>query len=279
MSAADVYAARVDAVVAQRARLLPRHGERGDRWAQRAAYFRLDPHRDLDRNARAILDLLRPDDTVADIGGGAGRLGLPAALRCREVINVEASAAMRTEFAAAAAEAGITNARNIPGRWPEDAHGLTADVVMTANVTYFAREVGPFLQAMDRAARRLAIIGVWSVPPPDRARTVFELVYGEPQAQSPTHLDLLAVLWELGILAEVKVLPEPFRGFRTRFTTRDEAIDHALGAVEATGRPGAREAIAAHFDRLFRVLPEGEVEATWFSPDARELLITWAPRR
>ncbi|MGD9932176.1 MAG: methyltransferase domain-containing protein [Dehalococcoidia bacterium] len=277
MTAAETYAARVDAVVAQRARLLPARPDGGDRWAQRASYFRLDPKRELDPNARAVLGLLLPGDTVLDVGGGAGRLGLPAALRCRDVVNLEASEAMRAEFAAAAAEAGIANARNVAGRWPEAADGRKADVVMTANVTYFARDIAPFLTAMDRAAQRLAVIGVWSVPPPDRARALFELVYGEPQAPTPTHLDLLAVLWEMGILADVTVLPEPFRGFRTRFETREEAIDHALGSVEAAQVPGARDTLELHFDDLFQPRDGGGFEAIWVPQDSREMLITWAP--
>ena len=279
MNATETYAAKVDAVVAQRSRLLPKREARTDRWAQRASYFRLDPRRKLDGNASALLDLIQPDDCVLDIGGGAGRLGLPAALTCREVVNVEASEAMRGEFEAAAAEAGIANARNVAGRWPDAAAGLSADVVMTANVTYFAREVAPFLSAMDRAARRLAVVGVWSVPPPDRARVLFELVYGEPQAPTPSHFDLMAVLWEMGIIADVKVLPEPFRGFRTRFDTREEAIGHALGSVEATDRPGAREAIEDHFQDLFRPRDAGGFEAVWVPHDAREMLITWAPTK
>ncbi|MCA9832133.1 MAG: hypothetical protein R3B97_14215 [Dehalococcoidia bacterium] len=278
LTAAETYAAKVDALVAQRSRLLPTREERTDRWAQRASFFRLDPRRKLDRNARALLDLIQPDDSVLDIGGGAGRLGLPAALNCREVVNVEASDAMRAEFDAAAVEAGIANARNVAGRWPENAGGLSADVVMTANVTYFARDIAPFLQAMDRAATRLSVVGVWSVPPPDRARVLFELVYGEPRAPTPTHLDLLAVLWEMGILADVTVLPEPFRGFRTRFDTRDEAIDHALGSVEAADRPGARELLERHFQDLFRPRDESGFEATWVPQEAREMLITWTPK-
>ena len=278
LPAAEAYAAKVDAGVAQRSRLLPKREERTDRWAQRASFFRLDPRRQLDRNAQLLLDLIQPDDSVLDIGGGAGRLGLPAALNCREVINVEASDAMRAEFDAAAVEAGIANARNVAGRWPEEADGLSADVVMTANVTYFARAIAPFLEAMDRAAGRLAVVGVWSVPPPDRARLLFELVYGEPQAPTPTHLDLLAVLWEMGILADVAVLPEPFRGFRTRFNMRGEAIDHALGSLEATERPGARETLEDHFEELFRPRDEGGFEAVWVPQQSREMLSTWAPR-
>jgi hypothetical protein len=276
-SYAELYAAKVDAVLAQRARLFPERGERSDRWAARARFFRLDPRRELEANTAAIADRISPLDTVIDIGGGAGRVGLPVALLCSEVLNIEPSAAMRKQFEEAAREAGIVNARAIDASWPEAAAHLDADVVMTANVTYFVHDILPFLDAMDRAAERLCLVTVWTVPPPDRAADVFQIVYGEELARCPNHLDLLGCLWELDILPDVTVLPDPVRGFRTRFASAAEAIENALEAVEAVDVPGARRAIEASFDNLFR-RDGDEYEATWPPAKARELLISWTPR-
>jgi hypothetical protein len=275
--AASRYAARVDAEREQRARLLSPRGERADRWASRASYFRLDPHRDLDANASAVLSLIEPLDTVIDIGGGAGRIGLPAALRCTEVLNIEPSPAMRAEFEAAAREAGIGNARTLARSWPDGSDGLDGDVVIASNVTYFVRDILPFVEAMDRAAERLWVITVWSVPPPDRFADLFQLVYGEPLARAPNHLDLLAALWEAGILANLRVLPGLFRGSDANLTSREAAVAYALDVVEASNLPGARDAVERSFSNLFRT--EGDVyEPAWMPVDSRELVITWTPR-
>ncbi len=276
-TAAEVYAAKVDAVAEQRARLLPPRPESGDRWARRASFFRLDPRRELDANTAALVGLVGPLDTVIDIGGGAGRVGLAAALKCSEVLNVEPSAGMREQFHAAAAEAGITNARSIDASWPHGAHDLSVDVVITSNVTYFVRDILAFLEAMDTSADRLCAITVWSVPPPDRGADVFQIIHDEPLARTPTHLDLMGCLWELGILPDLKVLPDQFRGFRAASKTRDEAIDGALETVEASGIPGARERIERNFDSLFSE-SGGEIRTTWFPSGMKELLITWTPR-
>src|ERR1043166_5494702 len=117
MTAAEIYAARIDAIRAQRARL---HGAlpASDPWGGLVARrFRADPHRPLDANLAVLASYIRPEDVCLDVGGGAGRVALPMALRCREVLVVDASPGMGTEFAAVAAEAGITNARFVHANW------------------------------------------------------------------------------------------------------------------------------------------------------------------
>lgn len=271
-TSAETYASLVDAYSAQTARVT---AQAGDRWASRAASFRLDPRRELEANTKAVISLIRPEDTVIDVGGGAGRVSLPVALRCAEVINVEPSSGMRDQFDASAREARVTNARCVDGEWPAGASGLSADVVMLANVTYFVRDIVPFVEALNAAARRLVIIGVWSVPPPNHYAPVFELLHGEPQARVPTHRELLPVLWDMGLLPDVRVLPDPFRGARMRPPTRDDAVRFAIESGAATGVPTAEAVVRQHFDTLFRETPDGFMP-TWL-PDTREMLITWTP--
>lgn len=273
-SAAENYAALVDAYAAQSTLV---GGTRGDRWASRAAFFRLDPRRTLEANTQAVVDLVRPGESVIDVGGGAGRVSLPVALQCGDVVNVEPSAAMREQFDLAAKEAGIGNARCLDGQWPDAATGLEADVVILANVTYFVRDIVPFVQALDAAARRLVVISVWSVPPPNHHAAVFELLRGEPQARVPTHRDLLPVLWDLGFLPDVRVLPDPFRGSRMRPPTREDAIRFALESGSAGSVPGAAAIVEQHFDTLFQETPGGFMP-TWL-PETREMLITWEKRQ
>jgi hypothetical protein len=90
-NAAYRYAAQVDAVLMQRARLRGRQPP-GDLFAGLPSdhpLMKADPRRPLDPNLEIIASYVQPDDVVIDVGGGAGRISLPVALRCREVINVE----------------------------------------------------------------------------------------------------------------------------------------------------------------------------------------------
>lgn len=276
MTAAEKYAARIDAVNAQRRRV---RGEEpaADRWAGRTARrFRMDPHRELHANLQIIASYVQPDDVVVDVGGGAGRVCLPLALRCREVINVDPSPAMGAEFEDCAAEAGITNARYVRADWLA-AEGVAGDVVLAANVTYFVRDIVPFVEKMAAAARRRVMITVWSIPPPDQNAKLFRLIYGEEQEPVPSYRELLPVLWELGILPDVRVLPEPFLAGAQLPQTREEAVSRALEVIGVDDEPRARAPIGAHFDELFAPSPEG-FRPLWL-PDVRELVITWEAHR
>src|SRR5438552_3267328 len=66
MTAAEIYATRIDAVHAQRARL---HGAPppSDPWeGPGARRFRADPHRPLDANLAVLASYTRPEDVLVD---------------------------------------------------------------------------------------------------------------------------------------------------------------------------------------------------------------------
>ena len=279
MTVAEAYAARVDAMNAQRARL--RGPEPPNvRWGPEAAQrFRYDPHRSLDPNLEVIASYVHPEDVVIDAGGGAGRVCLPMALRCREGIVVDASSAMQEVFEACAAEAGITNARFVLSDWLE-AGEMPGDIVVAASVTYFVRDIVRFVEKLQAAARRRVLITVRSVPGPNQSGELFNLVYGETQEEAPGYRELLPVLWEMGILPDVRVLPLTHRGpGRSQEAhlaqTRGEAIELALqeGLLRQQDQARAREMIENHYDDLFAVTTQG-IRPLWHM-ESRELLITW----
>src|ERR671925_1419232 len=133
MTAAQTYAALIDVVNAQRSRI---HGHRplDDRFGGPVAQrFRADPHRSLDANLQVVASYVQPDDVFIDVGGGAGRVGLPLALRCRQVINVDSSPGMLAEFAACTAQAGITHPPPVLADWLAAAD-ISGDVSLSPRV-------------------------------------------------------------------------------------------------------------------------------------------------
>ncbi len=274
MNPANAYAVRVDAVLAQRVRIYG-EGQKVDPWGEQAPRFALDPHRVLDGNLDAIAGYVQPDDVVIDVGGGAGRVSLPLALRCREVVNLEPSAGMGAEFTRQAAAAGISNASWLPGG-QNDAKGIRGDVTVTADVTYFVRDIVPFIEKLTATARRRVILAIWSIPPPNRSARLFRLVHGEEQELYPGHRELLPVLWEMGILPDIRVLPSPPWWDVQFHQSRNEALESALWRhqwLRPEDEARARDIIEAHFDQLVQVSTQG-IQPIW-RPEVRELLITW----
>ena len=279
MGAAEDYAALIDAANAQRQRV---HGGSPptDRWGGATArHFRDDPHRQMDPGLEAIASYLEPEDVFVDAGGGAGRISLPLALHCLQVVNVDASPGMGEEFQASAAEAGITNARFIQSDWL-DSDGVQGDVTLTANVTYFVGDIRGFVQRLEAASRRRVMINICSVPNPYHNAKLFQLVYGEEQVVVPGHPQLLPVLWEMGILPDIRVMPgAPTARSSIQFAnlakTREDAIQGTLQGqwLGSEDRDRARGVIEAHFDDLFADIPEG-FSPLW-PPVTRQLLITW----
>ena len=278
MTAVETYAALIDAVSAQRRRI---HGHQpledhfGGPVAQR---FRYDPHRSLDANLQVVASYVQPDDILVDVGGGAGRISLPLALRCHQVINVDSSPGMLAEFKACMAEAGITNARSVLADWLVAAD-IAGDVSLASSVTYFVRDIVPFIEKMIAASRQRVIILLWSVASPNQSAPLFRLVYGEEQAPAPGHRELLPVLWEMGLLPDVRVLPDvPLIPGAMRSVlpeTRQDAVHWALQGrwLRPEDQARARDLVEAHFHELFARRPEGFLPL-WYQA-ARQLLITW----
>jgi hypothetical protein len=83
------------------------------------------------------------------------------------------------------------------------------------------------------------------------------------------------VLWELGILPDVRAVPDEFRFGDGLPKTREEAVRAAAERLELSGVPEAHAAIERHFDTLYAHSEHG-FRPLW-RPPVRELIITWEP--
>ena len=286
MSAVDSYATRVDAVIAQRTRLRGPQPP-GDLFAGLPPEHPLltaDPRRQLEPNLQIIAAFVEPDDVVVDVGGGAGRFSLPLALRCREVVNVDPSVAMLAASESNARRADIANFRTVRSDWPA-ADPPRGDVVLVNHVTYLTRDIVPFVRALVSAAARRVVVTVGHPPPPARNREIFQLVYDEASVPVPGHVELVNVLWELGIQPDVRMLPDPLM-LPVPAPSREAAIENtlvflkvhqwALWPLDPALEARARERLSARFDALFEDTADGYL-ARWGSP-SRDVLITWETR-
>jgi hypothetical protein len=128
------------------------------------------------------------------------------------------------------------------------------------------------------------VITVNSPPPPSWNRALFQLVHGETEEIVPGHSELANVLWELGILPDIRVLPLPaakLLGSPTREAAIEAAVARFNGDQWSFWPLGAdlearlRRILDSRFDELFAPSDDGFV-MRWITP-GREILLTWQP--
>jgi len=177
-----------------------------DFYAPIAGMFRADPRRRDEPTLERLRSLVRPSDVVLDVGAGGGRYALPLALETREVIAVDPSEGMLGVLREGMAAHQITNIRVLGGRWPAVSAGLVADVVLIAHLGYDVEDIGPFLDAMEAAARRTCVAVLLEQPPPTEADRMWPAVHGVERAALPSLPEFLALLLARERLFEVQLV-------------------------------------------------------------------------
>ena len=269
-TAAANYAAVYDAALA--AGRFADHQTPGDHWADLAELFRLDPRRPRDANLDAIASYLKPSDVLLDVGGGAGRVSLAVADCVNEVVLIEPSDGMRAQFIAARDEAGIANTRITSDWWMES--GETGDVIHLSDVTYFVRDIVPFVKKLHNSASRRVIINLWRPTPGDMSSSLREVVLGERPPRWPGLPELAAVLWEMGLLPAILPLPdEPWwLTDAERDLTEEQAIEMAMEWLGAEDDE-TRATVVKNLDVIFDRTPLGLTPGWLGRP--RAVLVTW----
>jgi hypothetical protein len=129
---------------------------------------------------------------------------LPLALLAGEVITVDPSGAMLAVLRESMSEYGIRNVRTVPGRWPlPDAP--QADVALMAHVGYDVEDIGPFLDGMEAAARRLCVAMLFDGAPTSSVDRYWQAIHGEHRVPLPALREFLALQLARGRLCEVRL--------------------------------------------------------------------------
>jgi len=195
-----------------------------------SALFRDDP----DRTGDPVLDALRaharPADTWLDIGAGAGRYALPLARSVRRVLAVDPSPTMLDALRTEAVAHGIDNVDAIAGRWPDAARqsplaatgGPIADVALIAHVSYDIEAIWPFVEAMERAARRECLAVLMDRSPASLAEPFWPEVHGEARVALPALPAFVDLLTAHGRRPDVRSL----EATRRQWQGRDELLAH-----------------------------------------------------
>ncbi len=177
-----------------------------DFYAPVASQFRADPCRTDEPALDHLRALVQSGDTWLDIGAGGGRYALPLALLAREVIALDPSPAMLDVLREGMREHGISNVRPLEDRWPM-AVPPRADASLASHVGYDIEDIGPFLEAMEAATKRLCVVVMMAGAPSSAFDPLWPLVHGETRAALPALRGFVELQRARGFEAEVRLSP------------------------------------------------------------------------
>jgi len=190
---------------------------------------------------RALRRMTDPGGTVIDVGAGTGRFALALAAGGRRVTAVDPSGAMLDHLRRDAEQVGVTNVTTVRATW-EEAATPVADVAFSAFVLTLVPDARRFVGKLDAAARDQVLLYLGAYCADAVLDPLWRHFHGAPRTPGPSYLDALALLRELGIVPQVKVVEVPNR---RRFATIDEAVEHYLDGLLLPDIPEVRSELAA----------------------------------
>ena len=226
--------------------------ESADFYAPVAGGFSADPRRTDEPLLNVLLDMVGPAETWLDIGAGGGRYTLPIALRAKAAIAVDPSPGMLGVMRESMRQHGVDNVSIVEGRWPA-VGPLDADVSFISHVGYDIEDIGPFLDAMERSARKLCVAVLLAKSPAAVAEPFWPVVHGVARSPLPALPEFVALQLARGRLCEVSLFERtptayPDRAAAERFLRQqlfipaggeaDRRLQTALDAVPV-GTDGA----------------------------------------
>lgn len=234
-------------------------------WQQNAAGYDAGIQRDPDsyrETLSAVQSLLRPDDTLLDVGAGSGRFALPLAGSVDQVTALDLSPDMLAILENRAAEGDISNIQALRGSW-EDTPVAPHDVVLAAWSLYRQRDILASLQKLIDTTRRTLIIvdGDYAPrpdddPPHERLKTA---IWGAGDPGLCNYLYFAGMLRQCRVRAEVRLVHE--RMIRTAPDLPALARDFA--PHDATASDLA--AFTSHLAQYVKPTPDGVMYSCRFA--------------
>ncbi len=244
-----------------------------DFWQPYARFFRLDPRRQDDPVLEVLLSMIEPECSALDVGGGAGRMALPMALKCEHVNVVEPSDSMITQLRESAEESGIENVSVTQASW-EDAKVEVADVVLCAHVVYGVADIEPFVRKLEAHANSLVVLLAFIESPMNRISRFWKPVHGEERIDMPALPELVNVLWDMGVYPDVQMLAPVMPD---RFEDREVALTQLRNRLYVPSGSDEEDRLRAAMDELLEDV-DGGVMVKGIAP-VRQGYLSWMPER
>lgn len=212
--------------------------------------------------------LFQPADSVLEIGPGWGNYTFATAKLVSRYACLDSSSSILRYLKESAAVLELDHMDWIHHKWEEYTPEIDAyDVVFGINCYYRMQEITQAMLNMNRAARRLAIIGLTSGPEPPHYWEIYKKLNIAVKFSRRDYIHLTNMLYQLGIDVNCRIIPlervyaydswEQLVEVQTRKLIIDEnrpltiadkkAIEDILHkyVVEVEGRPAIRHSFKA----------------------------------
>lgn len=210
MTAAARWRNLVRARLAEMERLEPGRGTTGpDYWnARRARRFADHMNRGVDEDP--LLARLRRQvgrrSSFLDVGAGTGRFALALAPRVAHVTAVDPSPPMLAVLKGEARRRGISNVDCVTAPWRE-ADVSRADVSLCSFVLPLIEDAAGFLAKLDAVTDHRCFVYMNGASGDVLIDPFWRHFHGRSRRPSPTYLDAVDVLEQIGVRADVEVVP------------------------------------------------------------------------
>jgi SAM-dependent methyltransferase len=244
-----------------------------DYWGRRAKTYRAALHERTEEDPffRRVREAVDASSTVLDVGAGTGRHTLALAPHVRRVTAVEPSEAMLGLLLEDVETAKLGNVETIAAEWLQ-AEVEPADFVICSHVLYPILDVAPFLRKLSACANRRVFVYLRVDPLPTDFGLWSEF-HGEPLQLQPTHMDLVNVLAQLDIVANIEIVEHRFSW---TFASIDEAVAQVRNSVclREDDEPATAKLHSLLESRLI-TWPNGRLGPEVGS--ARSAIVHWSP--
>jgi len=173
-------------------------------WIHPAALFNIPNIIEMTPAHKLARELMPEGGTVLDIGCGGGLAAFATTPPATKVIGVDHQEDMLQMFNSNAKSRGV-EAQTFLGFWPAVTNEVPmADVVTVHHVVYNVSEIVPFIAALNSHARKRVVIEMPVEHPLSTMRAAWKHFWDLDRPTKPTPDDLMSVLAEMGIAAQIK---------------------------------------------------------------------------
>jgi len=171
-----------------------------------------------------VINELKPDDTVLDIGAGTGRWTIPLAKAAAKVTAIDPSEAMLDILRHNAADSGVTDKIEISQKTWEEAEVGLYDFVISFHAMYMSPDFAGFVHKMEAHSKKRCYLGLRHFPINGIIQELSMKIHGT-RHDSPNFIIGYNALYQLGIYSNVII-----EDFRHNWT--DETIEDAFNRAK-----------------------------------------------